>query len=73
VDLLVEFVAGDFGDGAGETDRPGGFAELAAQLASHDIELCGGEVLWMMNGMMEGDGFGRCDRFLDSELMDEGY
>jgi hypothetical protein len=40
----VEFVTGDFGDGAGEADRARGLLELAAQLASQAVELCGGEV-----------------------------
>jgi len=34
----VEFVAGDFGHGAGETDLAGGFLDLAAQVASQGGE-----------------------------------
>ena len=40
----MELVTGDFGDGAGEADRARGLLELAAQLASQAVELCGGEV-----------------------------
>ena len=40
----MEFVTGDFGDGAGEADRARGLLELAAQFLSQAVELCGGEV-----------------------------
>ena len=50
MDLFVEFVTGDFGDGAGEADHASGFLYLAAQLASQDVELGGGEVFHFAAG-----------------------
>ncbi len=62
LDLVVIFVSGNLGDGAGELHRAGGLLDLAAQAARHGIEVRGGEV-----GNIAGGNF----RFDFSELRAE--